>query len=145
MILPEAALLKILLNQETYNKYRQHITIKDNKELQTLYSFLDKMMEEYQRDVTFDEYCLCVLSNVNTNSEVISAILTVIKDANVSIEIAESLLKQHKERSLAHNIALLAIDVTLKQKPQFKKHQVGMSTMIYETALQTWHQNRLVR
>ena len=116
MILPEAALLKVLLNQETYNKYRQHITIKDNKELQTLYSFLDKMMEEYQRDVTFDEYCLCVLSNVNTNSEVISAILTVIKDANVSIEIAESLLKQHKERSLAHNIALLAIDVTEGRK-----------------------------
>ena len=56
MIRPEAALIKILLELDVYNKYRSFIDIQEDRELKLLYSFLDKVMERYQRDVTFDEY-----------------------------------------------------------------------------------------
>ena len=55
MIRPEAALIKILLELDVYNKYRSFIDIQEDRELKLLYSFLDKVMERYQRDVTFDE------------------------------------------------------------------------------------------
>jgi len=116
MIRPEAALIKILLELEVYNKYRSFITIKDDRELQTLYTFLDQLMEEYQRDVSFDEYCLVVMSGIQQDKEVTQTLLTVIGEANVAKDVAEQLLIQYKERSLAHDVALLAIGVTEGKK-----------------------------
>jgi len=126
MIRPEAALIKVLLELEVYNKYRSFITIKDDRELQTLYTFLDKLMEEYQRDVSFDEYSLTVMSNIQQDKEVTLALLTVIKEANVAKDVAEQLLIQYKERSLAHDVALLAIGVT-EGKKSFQELQESLT------------------
>ena len=115
MIRPEAALLKILLELEVYNKYRNYIVIKDSKELQTLYEFLDKLMEKYQRDITFDEFTLLVLSSIQ-DKDVYTTLLDNIRDSLVTSDIAEELLVQYKERSLAYTTALLAIEVTEGKK-----------------------------
>jgi len=122
MIRPEAALLKILLEREVYNKYRSYIVIKDDKELQTFYSFLDKLMEKYQRDITFDEFAITVLSNTTHDKLVIQALLDVIRDASVDKQVAEELLILSKERALAHNVALLAIEVTEGKKTYQELH-----------------------
>ena len=116
MIRPEAALIKILLEIDVYNKYCSFIDIQEDRELKLLYSFLDKVMERYQRDVTFDEYCVVVLGSITTDKPVIAKILDVIRDAEVNKEVAEQLLIQAKERAQAHNLALLAIAVTEGKK-----------------------------
>ena len=65
IIRPEIALIKILLNIDLYNKYRSYINInKEDREVLYLYSTLDKMMESYNRSLSFDEYQLTVTSNV---------------------------------------------------------------------------------
>ena len=115
MIQPEAALLSILLNSEMYNKYRPYINVKDDRELQHLYTILDTMMEKYGRDLSFTEYSLYVVSN-SKDVEVTTHLLNVIKEANVQPDVAEELLLQYKERNLAHHIALLAIDITEGRK-----------------------------
>jgi len=117
MIKPEAALLNILILQEYYNKYRNFIMVKEDKELQTLYSLLDKAMETYQRDLSYEEFTYYVLSNITYDKDVIEALLGIIQKTNIQPDLAESLLVQYKERSLAHAIALTAIEVTEGKKP----------------------------
>jgi len=116
MIRPEAALLNILVLFDVYNKYRQYIEIKDDRELQLLYQFLDELMGKMQRDVSFNEYCLYVLNNLTKDTQVYKAILEEIAKNDVQPDVAETLLEQLKERNLAHTIALLAIDVTEGRK-----------------------------
>ena len=116
MIRPEAALLNILCNIETYNKYRPYIETKELGELKALYQALDTLMEKYNRTIDFNEFSLFALSNTTDDVEVVTALLEVIKSANVQPDIAEELLLQYKERALAHTIALLAIDVTEGRK-----------------------------
>src|ERR1035437_7930931 len=139
MIRPEAALIKVLLELEVYNKYRSYIVIKDDKELQTLYSFLDKLMEKYQRDLTFDEYAITVLSNVQHEKLVIQHLLDVIREASVDKEVAEELLIQSKERNLAHNIALLAIEVTEGKKQYVELHDCIASNSDIKQEMQDEH------
>lgn len=117
MIKPEAALLNILILQEYYTKYRNFIVVKEDKELQTLYSLLDKAMETYQRDLTYEEFTYHVLSNITYDKDVIEGLLEVIHKTEVQPDLAESLLVQYKERSLANAIALTAIDVAEGKKP----------------------------
>lgn len=116
MIRPEAALLNIFLDIEVYNKYRQYIEIKEDKELQSLYSSLDQLMEKYNRTISFDEFALYTINNQHNNKEIFSAILDAIRETNVQPDVAEELLSQYKERNLAHKIALIAIDVTEGRK-----------------------------
>jgi len=123
MIRPEAALLKVLLELEVYNKYRSYIEIKEDRELHMLYSFLDKLMEKYQRDVSFDEYCLTVMSSITSDRPVIEKLLDVIREASVDKEVAEELLIQSKERKQAHEIALMAIEVTEGKKSYAELHE----------------------
>lgn len=117
MIKPEAALLNILILQDYYNKYRDFIVLKEDKELQTLYCLLDKAMEIYQRDLSYEEFTYYVLSNITYDKDVIEALLGIIQKTNIQPDLAETLLVQYKERSLAHTIALTAIDVTEGKKP----------------------------
>jgi KaiC/GvpD/RAD55 family RecA-like ATPase len=117
MIKPEAALLNILILQEYYNKYRNFIVLKDDKELQTLYNLLDKAMETYQRDLSYEEYSYYVLSNITYDKDVIEALLGIIHTTNIQPDLAETLLIQYKERTLAHAIALTAIAVTEGKTP----------------------------
>lgn len=116
MLRPEAVLLNILVNLQVYNKYRQYIEIKNDKELSTLYSFLDKLIDSFQRDLSFEEYTIYVLSNIQKDVEVYKAILEEIAKVNVQEDMATELLEQLRSRNLAHTIALLAIDVTEGRK-----------------------------
>jgi len=116
MLRPEAALLNILVNLQVYNKYRQYIELKDDKELSTLYSFLDKLVDSFQRDLTFEEYSLYVLSNIQKDVEIYKAILAEIAKVDVQEDMATELLEQFRNRNLAHTIALIAIDVTEGRK-----------------------------
>jgi len=117
IIRPEIALIKILLNIDLYNKYRSYINInKEDREVLYLYSTLDKMMESYNRSLSFDEYQLTVTSNIQDKDSIYDTILDNLSKVDIAPDVAESLLVQFKERRLAHDIALLAIAVEEGQK-----------------------------
>ena len=154
MIQPEAALLSILLNAEMYSKYRPYIDVKDNRELQPLYTILDTMMEKYGRDLSYTEYSLYVVSN-SKDVEVTTRLLDVIKEANVQPDVAEELLIQYKERNLAHHIALLAIDITegrksfLELKEKINEHDTIkeelQENLFVEDDLETLYKDHVLR
>lgn len=98
---------------ENYNKYRSYIKIqKDNKELTYLYSVLDKLISGYNRDISFEEYKLCVVSD---KPDYLS-FLDTIESSTISDDILRENIKRVVDRALAYDLALLSIDVSEGRK-----------------------------
>ena len=102
----ELIILKHLLSKSIYNKYIRFIKI--DKELKTFYEILDKLHKDLDRDITFTEFKLSCLQQDSSLLEQ----LKIVEQADVGSEVAENLVRQHCERSWAHEVALLAIGVT---------------------------------
>lgn len=100
---PLILLLKYLLKLDNYKNYRSYI-VDIPKDIKPLYDALDTLISTYNRDITFDELTLTLGVEHHT-------ILSIIKDSDVADDVFASLLEQYKYKTLAHEIALLAIDV----------------------------------
>jgi len=111
MIRPELLLLKYLLDYELYSKYRSYIKDIEEKELQTLYSILDKLMTK-QTSITFEEYSLYVLTNAPFQKDILQNLLDTLQKTQVENTFLIEILEQYRERSIAHQVALAAINVT---------------------------------
>ena len=111
MIRPELLLLKYLLDYELYSKYRSYIKDIEEKELQTLYSILDKLMTK-QTSITFEEYSLYVLTNAPFQKDILQNLLDTLQKTQVEGTFLIEILEQYRERSIAHQVALAAINVT---------------------------------
>ena len=106
--------IKQLLNINIYNKYRQYIKIKkDDKELYNLYETLDSLVETYKRDITFEEYRLSVLSKWSDYRDMVGQI----EHSNIGDDVLKEAVNTLVERSQAHSLALLSIDVAEGRKP----------------------------
>ena len=70
-------------------------------------------MDTYGRSITLDEYKLSVLSSYPDLDNLVSQIA----DADVAPEILSERIKALKERSLAHDLALICIDASEGRKP----------------------------
>lgn len=110
---PELTLLKLFLAKDTYDTYRQYIDVsKDEQELKQLYSLLDKAYETYNRSLTYNEFYVFVLSSSVGNQHTLKTILDRLETVEIGTDIAETLLKQIKERRDATEIAKTAIAVS---------------------------------
>jgi len=58
-------LIKLLLNNTIYLQYSKFIynLIKNNKDLETLYKYIQLLQDKYNKDITIEELSLFVLSN----------------------------------------------------------------------------------
>ena len=110
---PELTLLKLFLAKDTYDTYRQYVDVsKDEQELKQLYSLLDKAYETYNRSLTYNEFYVFVLSSSVGNQHTLKTILDRLETVEIGTDIAETLLKQIKERKDATEIAKTAIAVS---------------------------------
>lgn len=109
----ELIIIKYLLNIDNYNKYRYYIKIKDNKELNKLYTILDSMMSSYNRTILFSEYKAVVLQEDSSLDFLISNL----EEENIGEDVLNGLVQTAVERSWAHDHALLSIDVSEGRKP----------------------------
>jgi replicative DNA helicase len=96
-----------------YNKYISYIKIKkDEQELTKLYSVLHSLMETYKRDISFDEYRLSVLVKYPDLKD----LLLQIEHSQIADDVLQSSVETLVERSLAHELALVSIDVSEGRK-----------------------------
>lgn len=106
-------LIRYLLSLDNYNKYRSYISTKEEeKELINLYKILDILINKYSRDITLTEYKLSVLNDYPEYDSYTSQLDSV----DVSQEVLSDLIKQVKNRSLAHSLALVSLDVSEGRK-----------------------------
>ena len=108
----ELIILKYLLNNINYNKYRLYIKIKDNKELEALYNILDRMHGSYERDLTLEEFKATVL----TDDPKLMFLIEQLEKVEFGEEVLKDLVQKVVERSWAHDHAVLAIEVTSGKK-----------------------------
>lgn len=120
-------IIKALLKKEYYDKYRSYIEV--HKELSSLYTHLDVMMEKYKRDITFDEF------KISADGDLLP-VIQLIEKSDVAPEVLVELIEKHKRQTLAHEIALLAISIS-EGKQEFdllkeKINQVETTTVVEE-------------
>lgn len=106
-----------------YDKYR-HCIHDIPKELHGLYDTLDILINKYQRTILFEEFELYVVGL----SPDYAPIVELIKNSHVDDHIILDLLEQYKQKAVAHQIALFAIDVTEGKKPFEGLQQLIAST-----------------
>lgn len=113
---PLLGLIKHLLQLDLYNKYRSYID--DHKlapNLKQIYHGLDDLIVKYNRDISLDEltvYCLSKHQDVHE----LTSIFNTIEATDIQPDLATDLLIDHKKKTLAHEIAMLAIDVNEGRK-----------------------------
>lgn len=113
---PLLGLIKHLLQLDLYNKYRSYID--DQKlapNLKQIYHGLDDLIVKYNRDISLDEltvYCLSKHQDVHE----LTSIFNTIEATDIQPDLATDLLIDHKKKTLAHEIAMLAIDVNEGRK-----------------------------
>ena len=112
-------LLKVMLNNTVYTKYSQYIkdTVKDNKELNLLFMYLENLHQKYNRDINWEEYALFVLINCpEKDKPVLSELLSNISDIDTNSMVLEDLLNEVIQRQKAYNIAIAALEVSEGRK-----------------------------
>lgn len=105
-------LLKSLLKQDLYLKYRHHIKIdKDqHKEIFYLYKILDTLVNTLQRDITFDEFTFAVTQKLG--KEEYQNLLKIVQEADIAEELIEQALKDLLNQDNAFKLAQLSLEVS---------------------------------
>lgn len=103
----ELHIIRRLLVKDVYNKYRSYI--KEPEELKNHYSVLDKLHGSYDRDITFDEFILHAQQKG-------CQFLNTLKESDVEEQSLEELMTVLAERSVSHEIALAALEVSEGRK-----------------------------
>jgi replicative DNA helicase len=113
---PLLGLIKHLLNTDTYNQFRIYLNQKElTPQLKQILFGLDELHLKYQRNLTLDELKFYCVSKHQDVPELLG-IFESIEAINIQEDLAKDLLLQYKQRNIAHNIALLAIDVNEGRK-----------------------------
>lgn len=104
----ELNIIKHLLNKKIYDKY--FLLIKAPEELKKHYMVLEDVHSSTEGDITLDEYLLHA-------EQAGCKYLDVLKDAEVGHESMDKLIKTLVERTWAHRLAILSVDVSEGRQP----------------------------
>ena len=112
-------LLKLLLNHDVYQSYHKFIynLIKNNRELETLFQYIQTLQTKYNRDISIAEMSLFVLSNcLDRDKEKFTLLLTELAAVDSSSEILDDVLTDIVHKHKAYEVSLCAIDVSEGRK-----------------------------
>lgn len=112
-------LIKLLLNNTIYLQYSKFIynLIKNNKDLETLYKYIQLLQDKYSKDITIEELSLFVLSNcLDRDKEKFTLLLEELSSVENCSEILDDVLMDILRKHRAYEIALCAIDVSEGRK-----------------------------
>jgi len=112
-------LIKLLLNNTIYLQYSKFIynLIKNNKDLETLYKYIQLLQDKYNKDITIEELSLFVLSNcLDRDKEKFTLLLEELSSVENCSEILDDVLMDILRKHRAYEIALCAIDVSEGRK-----------------------------
>lgn len=109
-------LIKNLLKQALYIKYRHHIKIDrdQHKEIFYLYKILDDLMNTLQRDISIDEFIFAATQKLG--KEEYQNLLKIVKDAEIADDLIEDALKNLLNQDNAFKLAQLSIEVSEGKK-----------------------------
>lgn len=110
---------ELLLDYSLYIKYNNIIynIFKNNKELNILYIYLNKLHDKYKRDLSFEEYSLYVLTNCpKKDRDVLNKLLTGVKEIDTSSCVIEDIIQDVQNKQKAYDLAIQALEVSEGRK-----------------------------
>lgn len=113
-------LIKLLLNNNYYNKYNKIINLNyyknNNKELFKIFLSLFKLQEESKKDVSLNDLSLFLYTlypNIKEEEKyLIESTLSKVESVELNEDLALSYLEKHREQTLSTEIALKALEVS---------------------------------
>lgn len=112
-------LIKFMLIYNIYNKYYNIIynILKDNKELNILMLYLNKLHNKYKKDLTLEEFSLYVLTNCpEKDRDNLETILSGVKDTSTTSVVLEDLIREIQQKQRAYTLAVQALEVSEGRK-----------------------------
>lgn len=113
-------LIKFLLKHDLYLKYGSNMQsiFKDNKEINMLFKYLNKMHELYKKDLEVAEFSAYVLTNcMEKDREVLTEFLSTINDVeDTSDEVFSDIFADVLKRQKAYDLALASLEVSEGRK-----------------------------
>ena len=113
-------LIKFLLRHDLYLKYGSNMQsiFKDNKEINMLFKYLNKMHELYKKDLEVAEFSAYVLTNcMEKDREVLTEFLSTINDVeDTSDEVFADIFSDVLKRQKAYDLALASLEVSEGRK-----------------------------
>jgi hypothetical protein len=113
-------LIKFLLKHDLYLKYGSNLQsiFKDNKEINMLFKYLNKMHELYKKDLEVAEFSTYVLTNcMEKDREVLTELLATINDVeDTSDEVFADIFADVLKRQKAYDLALASLEVSEGRK-----------------------------
>ena len=113
-------LIKFLLKHDLYLKYGSNMQsiFKDNKEINILFKYLNKMHELYKKDLEVAEFSAYVLTNcMEKDREVLTEFLSTINDVeDTSDEVFADIFADVLKRQKAYDLALASLEVSEGRK-----------------------------
>jgi len=112
-------LIRFMLQYNIYNKYKDIIynIYKHNKELTILYSYLSRLHDKYEKDLSLEDFSMYVLTNCQEkDKEVLSELLTSLSEFETDDSILSDIICEVVNKQKAHDLAMAAIEVTEGRK-----------------------------
>jgi len=108
-------LINLLCIHSIYIKYHSLIydLIKDNKELYTLYTYVSHLITRYEKDITYEELTLYVITNIiEKDKEKYTLLLKELKEQTTSTLLLDDILLDLVQKHKAHQLAVTAVEVS---------------------------------
>lgn len=111
---PKLLILKLLLNRELYNQYRQFISLDTDKHLETIYKALDDLFSKVDREITLNELEAYLEASGATTREkdrvIYEQYFNLLNEAQVGEDILLELLKKIKTQEIAERLGSASYD-----------------------------------
>ncbi len=111
---PKLLVLRLLLDPSVWKEYRQYVSPKGDKHLETMYRLLDQTHESLDRVITLDEFKSIVHGSGATerdkDRDIYEQYLKILSEADVGPDLLHTLLVQVKQRDVAEKLAIAAFD-----------------------------------
>ena len=114
---PKLLIIKLLLNPDIHSRYREYISEKGDKHLETIYKVLDESITRLNRVMTLDELKSILWASNATerdkDREVYEQYFKVLTEAEIGEDVLHEILLKVKQSSLAEKLGVQALDFAL--------------------------------
>ena len=111
---PKLLIIKLLLNPDIHSRYREYISEKGDKHLETIYKVLDESITRLNRVMTLDELKSILWASNATerdkDREVYEQYFKVLTEAEIGEDVLHEILLKVKQSSLAEKLGVQALD-----------------------------------
>lgn len=111
---PKLLIIRLLLDPAVWKEYRQFVSPKGDKHLETLYASLDGLLTRVDRKVSLDEFKAVVAGSGAFQREKDAAVYTqmfeVLEKTDIQEDILHDLLVQIKQKEIAERLGIASFD-----------------------------------